>query len=485
MRPSIDDLVCHVWGRIDILPPTETRDLRLGFLIDSQKREEILDMTLPRALAGVRVLDFTWVRAGPWATRWLGAFGAEVIKIEWPEHLDILRGNRNTVPPEMELNPNTPGQFADTNVNKLGLTINVRTARGLELIKRLIAVSDVVIENFSSRVMRNWGIGYDVMQQLKPDIIYVSMAGFGHTGRHHHYTTMGPSAQALSGQTFLSGLPGKPPAGWGWSYLDDTGGMYGAMCVLTALHHRNVTGQGQHVDLSQMTAGITLTGPAFLDRTVNGRQARRDGYPPGNRTVWPGKPVTPNYRGPTVAPHNAYRTKGGGHNDWCVIACFSDAEWHDLVGLMGNPTWATDVRFSTLSGRLAHQEEMDEGIERWTQTLEKYELTAKCQGAGVHAMPVQSSENRVEHDPQLRARGMYGDIEHPLLGRRKVQGVPFKLSRSPAAVHRPAPLIGQHTRQVLQELLGLSLEEIRSGYADGTFWPKDKPMYPYIEEALR
>jgi benzylsuccinate CoA-transferase BbsF subunit len=442
-------------------------------------------MTLPRALAGVRVLDFTWVRAGPWATRWLGAFGAEVIKIEWPEHLDILRGNRNTVPPGMDLNPNTPGQFADTNVNKLGLTINVRTARGLELIKRLIAISDVVIENFSSRVMRNWGIGYDVMQQLKPDIIYVSMAGFGHTGRHHHYTTMGPSAQALSGQTFLSGLPGKPPAGWGWSYLDDTGGMYGAMCVLTALHHRNATSQGQHVDLSQMTAGITLTGPAFLDHTVNGRQARRDGYPPGNRTVWPGHPVTPSYRGPTVAPHNAYLTRGGGHNDWCVIACFSDVEWHDLVGLMGNPAWATDPTLSTLSGRLAHQEEMDEGIEVWTQTLEKYELTAKCQGAGVHAMPVQSAEDRVEHDPQLRARGLYSEIDHPLLGRRKVQGVPFQLSRSPAAVHRPAPLIGQHTRQVLQELLGLSLEDIRAGYEDGTFWPKEKPMYPYVEEALR
>jgi crotonobetainyl-CoA:carnitine CoA-transferase CaiB-like acyl-CoA transferase len=442
-------------------------------------------MTLPCALAGVRVLDFTWVRAGPWATRWLGSFGAEVIKIEWPEHLDILRGNRNTVPPGMELNPNTPGQFADTNVNKLGLTINVRTAGGLELIKRLIAISDVVIENFSSRVMHNWGIGYDVMQQLKPNIIYVSMAGFGHTGRHHHYTTMGPSAQALSGQTFLSGLPGKPPAGWGWSYLDDTGGMYGAMCVLTALHHRNATGQGQHVDLSQMTAGITLTGPAFLDRTVNGRQARRDGYPPGNRTVWPGSPVVPNYRGPTVAPHNAYRTKGGGHNDWCVIACFSDTEWQSLVGLMGNPPWAVDPLLGMLSGRLADQEKIDQGIECWTQTLEKYELTAKCQGAGVHAMPVQSSEDRVEHDPQLRARGLYHDIEHPLLGRRKVQGPPFKLSRSPATVHRPAPLIGQHTRQVLQELLGLSLEEIRAGYEDGTFWPKDKPMYPYIEETLR
>jgi benzylsuccinate CoA-transferase BbsF subunit len=442
-------------------------------------------MTSPRALAGVRVLDFTWVRAGPWATRWLGAFGADIVKIEWPEHLDILRSNRNTVPPGTEPNPNAPGQFADTNVNKLGLTINVRTPRGLELIKRLIAISDVVIENFSSRVMRNWGIGYDVMLQLKPDIIYVSMAGFGHTGRHHHYTTMGPSAQALSGQTFLSGLPGKPPAGWGWSYLDDTGGMYGAMCVLTALHHRHATGQGQHVDLSQMTAGITLTGPAFLDRTVNGRAARRQGYPPGNRTTWPGTPLVNNYRGPTVAPHNAYRTKGGGHNDWCVIACFSDREWQTLVDLLGRPTWATDDKFGHLAGRLQHQEEMDEGIERWTQTLEKYELAEKCQAAGVRAMPVQSSEDRVERDPQLKARGMYTELDHPLLGRRKVQGVPFKHSKTPAAVHRPAPLIGQHTRKVLEELLGLGLDDIREGYTDGTFWPKGMPLYPYIEEALR
>jgi crotonobetainyl-CoA:carnitine CoA-transferase CaiB-like acyl-CoA transferase len=442
-------------------------------------------MTLPRALAGVRVLDFTWVRAGPWATRWLGAFGADIIKIEWPEHLDILRSNRNTIPPGIDPGPNAPGQFADTNVNKRGLTINVRTPRGLELIKRLMAISDVVIENFSSRVMHNWGIGYDVMRQLKPDIIYVSMAGFGHTGPNHHYTTMGPSAQALSGQTFLSGLPGKPPAGWGWSYLDDTGGMYGAMCVLTALHHRNATGQGQHVDLSQMTAGVTLTGPAFLDHTVNGRPSRHPGYPPGNRAAWPGAPLAPNYRGPTVAPHNAYRTQGGGHNDWCVIACFSDQEWRTLVDLMGRPSWATQARFDHLPGRLQFQDDMDEGIERWTQTLNKYELTEKCQAIGVRAMPVQSAEDRVEHDPQLRARGLYTELEHPLLGRRKVQGAPFKLSKTPATVRTPAPLIGQHTVDVLQELLGLSRQEIKEGYDDGTFWPKSMPLYPYIEEALR
>ncbi|MDQ3831160.1 MAG: CoA transferase, partial [Candidatus Tectomicrobia bacterium] len=188
---------------------------------------------------------------------------------------------------------------------------------------------------------------------------------------------------------------------------------------------------------------------------------------------------------PTVAPHNAYRTHGGGHNDWCVIACFSDAEWQKLVDLMGCPGWATGATFANLSGRLQHQEELDEGIERWTQTIEKYELTEKCQAVGVRAMPVQSAEDRVERDPQLRARGMYPELVHPLLGRRKVQSVPFKHSRTPAAVHTPAPLIGQHTRKVMQELLGLSLDDIRAGYTDGTFWPKDMPLYPYLEETLR
>jgi crotonobetainyl-CoA:carnitine CoA-transferase CaiB-like acyl-CoA transferase len=438
----------------------------------------------PGPLAGVRVLDFTWVRAGPWATRWLGALGAEVIKIEWPERLDILRRNRVTTPPELEPGPNTIGQFTDTNANKLGMTLNVRTPRGLDLVKRLIAVSDLVIENFSSRVMQTWGLGYAEMQQIRPEIIYVSMAGFGHTGRHHHYTTMGPSAQALSGLTFLSGVPGKPPAGWGWSYLDDTGGLYGAMCALTALRHRNATGQGQHVDLAQMIAGITLNGPAFLDRTVHGRQARREGFPPGNRTVWPGAPQMHNYRGPMVAPHNAYRTKGGGYNDWCVIACFSDQEWQHLVNLMGGPAWSTDPKFCSMQGRIEHQEEMDQGIERWTQTLDKYALTERCQTAGVRAMPVQSAEDRVEYDPQLRARGLYTEMDHPLLGRRKFQGPPFKLSKSPAVMHRPGPLLGQHTREVCERLLGLSLEDIRQGYADGTFWPPEMPLYPYIQEAL-
>ena len=442
-------------------------------------------MGLPRPLEGVRVVDFTWVRAGPWAARWLGSFGAEVIKVEWPQNMDMLRQNRFTVPPGVEPGPNSTGQFADTNANKRGITVNVRTPRGLELVKELISVSDVVIENFSSRIMQNWGLGYDELRKLRPDVVYVSMAGFGHVGRHHHYGTMGPAAQALSGLTFLSGLPGEPPAGWGWSYLDDTGGMYGAMCALTALYHRRTTGKGQHVDLSQMITGITLTGPAFLDRTANGRMARREGYPPGNRSVWPGAPLVNNYRGPTVAPHNSYRTKGGGYNDWCVITCASDREWQGLVKVMGSPAWAVDAKLDLLEGRIRHQEEIDRGIEAWTQTLEKYDLMELCQDAGVRAMPVQSSEDRVEHDEQLRQRGMYTQMPHPMLGPWKFQNAPFKMSKTPPVVSSPPPMIGEHNREVLEDLLGVSHEEVLSGHEDGVLWPKGMPTFPYIEEALK
>ena len=430
-------------------------------------------------------MDFTWVRAGPWAARWLATFGAEVIKVEWPQNMDMLRQNRFTVPEGVEPGPNSTGQFADTNANKRGITVNVRTPRGLEMVKELISVSDVVIENFSSRIMQNWGLGYDDLRKLRPDVVYISMAGFGHTGRHHYYGTMGPAAQALSGLTFLSGLPGEPPAGWGWSYLDDTGGMYGAMCALTALRHRNATGKGQHVDLSQMITGITLTGSAFLDRTVNGRKARREGYPPGNRSVWPGTPLVNNYRGPTVAPHNSYRTKGGGYNDWCVITCFSDGEWQKLVEVMGGPSWATGAKFNLLDGRIAHQEEMDQAIESWTQTLEKYELMEKCQAAGVRAMPVQSSEDRVEHDRQLKDRGMYTPMNHPMLGPWKFQNAPFKMSKSPPVNSSPPPMIGQHNREVLEDLLGVGHHEVLQGYEDGTLWPKDMAKFRYVEEALK
>ena len=440
-------------------------------------------MSRPRALENIRVVDFSWVRAGPWATRWLGALGAEIIKIEWPES-ERGRVPSSTTPQNLEANLNTSGNFNDTNVNKKSLSLNVRSAKGLEIVKRLIAVSDIVIENFSSRVLQKWGLGYDELCSIKPDIVYVSMSGYGHTGRNHHYTTFGPVAQAASGLTHLCGLPDKPPAGWGWSYMDDTGGMYGAMCALTGLYHRNKTGQGQHIDLSQMVSSVPLNGSALLDFTVNGRGSRRAGFPPGNRAHWPGTPLVNNYRGPIIAPHNAYRTHPGEYNDWCVIVCHSDEEWRRLVQVMGGPSWATMPKFATLAGRLQHQEELDEYIETWSMTLGKYELTQRCQEGGVRALPVQSAEDRVEHDPQLHHRQMYLPMEHPALGSRKVQNAPFKLSETPAFNHLPSPLIGQHTQEIVEGLLGYTHEALRAGFADGTLWPTKRPRFPYMEEML-
>src|SRR5919199_509076 len=194
--------------------------------------------------------------------------------------------------------------FNSFSCNKLSITLDVRHPEGLKLIKRLIRVSDVIIENFSARVMARLGLGFEEQRTENPAIVYVSMAGFGQSGRHQDYVTYGPSVQALSGLTFLSGEPDKPPAGWGYSYMDHTAGYYAALAALMALHHRERTGEGQHVDLSQVEVGCTLTGAALLDYTVNGRPSRRPGVPSGNRTNWPGTPLTNTYRGPQAAPHN-------------------------------------------------------------------------------------------------------------------------------------------------------------------------------------
>jgi crotonobetainyl-CoA:carnitine CoA-transferase CaiB-like acyl-CoA transferase len=384
-------------------------------------------------------------------------------------------------PKGIEHSLNSSPTFNDTNPNKKSITINMRSEKGLDVIKRLVAVSDVVVENFSPKALRSWGLGYDVLREIKPDIVYVSQSGLGHTGRQSDYTTMGPTAQAFSGLTFSSGLPDRPPAGWGWSILDDLGGTNIAYAVMGSLYRRNRTGLGQHVDLSQMMIGVTLNGPAILDVTVNGRESRREGFPPGNRAHWPGTPLLNNYRGPTTAPHNAYRTKGGGYNDWCAIVCFTDMEWRKLVDVMGSPSWAADPAFETLSGRLEHQETLDRNIEAWTLTLDKYAVMEACQASGVRAMPVQSSEDRVENDPQIRHRVLFTELDHPVLGHRKFQNAPFKLSETPAVHKSAAPLIGQHTQEVLEGLLGLSHDDVVEGIENNIFWPKTMKRFDYIE----
>src|SRR3990172_1006538 len=267
-------------------------------------------------LTGIRVCDLTWIIAGPTATRVLADFGAEVIRVEHAQAVDPIRlgrpvnGERTTL--------NNSGFFNYFNRNKKSVLLNVRHPLGMELLHRLIAASDVVIENFSSGVLESWGLDFEAQRAINPGIIYCSISGYGHTGRDRHFTTWGPTAQALSGLTIMSGLPGKPPAGWGYSYMDHTAGYYGAIAIMMALHHRNRTGQGQYVDISQVETGMVLTGPAILDATVNGRSWRRPGMPPGNR-AWE----------PASAPHNTYPCAG--EDRWIAIAVRNDAEWQAMA----------------------------------------------------------------------------------------------------------------------------------------------------------
>ncbi|MBI4640474.1 MAG: CoA transferase [Candidatus Tectomicrobia bacterium] len=398
------------------------------------------------ALTGIRVVDFTWVLAGPQATRILADFGAQVIKIENPERPDFSRSygpaREGTRPPE------NSGYYNNHNRSKLGITLNVKHLKGQEIIRRLIAISDVVIENFSSRVMENLGLGYGELVKIKPDIIYVSMAGLGHAGPDHFVQTWGPTVQALSGLTFLSGLPGQQAAGWGFSYMDHTGGYYGAMAVLLAIYARNRTGQGQYIDLAQVEAAATLTGPAILEFFVNGRPSRRPGIPNGNRLEHP-----------STAPHGVYRCAGV--DRWCAIAVFTDEEWEALCKAMGNPVWTNDPKFSTRLARVANQDELDCLIEEWTVNYDPHDLMRLLQSMGVRAGAVQNAEDLTIRDPQIEERKLWVELDHPEVGRAKFDGIPIKLSETPGKLRRHGPLIGQDNDYVYGEILGMSPEEIK------------------------
>ena len=390
-----------------------------------------------RALEGVRILDFTWVVAGPVATRILADQGAEIIKIERRDTLDL--GTRRG------------GFSGNLHRGKQSTVVNMADPRGIDLAKRLAAVSDVVIDNFSARVMRNWGLDYAGLKRLKPDIIAVSMSGFGHTGPHKDYVSYGPTLQALSGYTLQMRHPGGEPAGWGYSYADMTGGYSGALAVLAALWHRKRTGQGQFVDLSQFEAISSLVGPGLLD-LLNRDTASE---PVGNRS-----------QEAPAAPHGVYRCRG--EDRWCALAVFSDEEWRSLCRVMGNPAWATQPRFASLASRLHHREDLDRHVQGWTGGHAPEEIMARLQSVGVAASVVANGED-LDRDPQLRSREYWARLPAKQEdGRADVvlDGPPFKLSRTPGYVAVPGPLLGEHTDDVLRRVLGLSAQQVAALKAD-------------------
>jgi crotonobetainyl-CoA:carnitine CoA-transferase CaiB-like acyl-CoA transferase len=406
------------------------------------------------ALSHLRICDFTGVLAGAGATKFLAAFGAEVIRVEDPVargRWDILRG----APPFKDERRGIEfgGGFQNHNVEKLGITLNMRSERGKELLRQLIPQCDAVTENFAAGVLERWGFGYPVLRELRPDIVYVSNCGFGQTGPYRTFKSWGPIAQAVGGLTFTSGLPDQPPAGWGYSYMDHTGGYTMAIAILAALFHRARTGEGQWVDLSCTEAAASLHGPALLDYTVNGRGVRRPGSPNSNRAQWP-----------LVAPHGIVPARGD--DCWIAIACRDDGEWRSLSKIVDDP-WSAEERWATLEGRLAGQDTLEAHLGAWTAGHDRFELAAQLRAEGIAAAPVQRPGERIDGDPSTAAYGLWPTVHHAAMGEVRVDGLPLHMSATDWRIERPAPLLGQDNDRVYRELLGLSQTEIDELRAEG------------------
>lgn len=420
----------------------------------------------PFPLQGVRIFDFSWFLASAGGTRFASALGADVIKVEWKDNPDTRLaamapvGGREarekaTAPLKGVTDSDMGGQFNNKNAGKSGISLNIRHPKGMEIARRLIAMSDVVAEGFSPGVLQRLGLGYDVLRSLRPDIIYVQQSGMGGIGTYGRFRTIGPVAAAFAGTSEMSGLPEPAmPAGWGYSFLDWIGAYSFATAIIGALYHRDRTGRGQWIDSSQCESGIFLKPVPILDWSANGREWRRI----GNRS--PYKPA---------APHGAYRCAG--EDRWIAIAAFDEAEWQALARVAGRADWLSDPRFATLESRLLHQDALDAAVTEWTQGQDAYACMAALQAAGVPAGVCQTAEDRCDHDPQLAALSWLTEVTGTKIGRWPVTEIPAKLAATPpysgGIIDRGAPGYGEDNARILGELLGYSSAQVAALAEEG------------------
>jgi len=383
-------------------------------------------MTTHPILHNIRILDFTWVLAGPYATRLLADFGAEVIKVQPLVAEAEDRFER--------------GYYNTWNRNKLGITLNLNQPQGITIARKLVGISDAVVENFTPRVMINWGLDYDNLKKIKTEIIMLSMSTMGHTGPWRDHVGFGPTVQAFSGITHLTSYPGQPPSGLGFAYADHVAGLMAALALLGALEYRRKTGEGQYIDISQVEVMSSLMGTAFLQYALDGQPLE----PMGNRS-------------PEAAPGGVYRCRG--NDRWCAVAVYTNEEWQGFKCALSNPDWTEDSRFNTLNGRRENTDELDRLVERWTIEHTAEEVMTLFQGCGIAAGVVQKARD-LANDPQLKSRNFFVELNHPEMGRTISDAAPIKLSDTPARYRRAAPAPGQDDDYVYKELLGMNDSEL-------------------------
>jgi benzylsuccinate CoA-transferase BbsF subunit len=394
--------------------------------------------SLKGPLAQVRVLDFTHTLAGSTSTLVLAAMGAEVIKVEHRKRIDnkdSLRVDRMR-PWMTEVVAPT---FVSTNYNKLGVTIDLGQAEGIDLVKKLTKVSDLVSNSFKPGTMDKYGIGYEELRKVKSNIVMISMSGHGATGPEYTYRGYAGIYSSLGGLAELVGYPDMPPTDTR-SSSDFRAGLYGAAAMLAALNHLQRTGEGQFIDYSQREANICAVPDAIMEYTMNGRNASRTGN--GH---------------PSMAPHNCYPCKG--KDRWISIAVGSQDEWLALCRVMGNPAWCAEERFSDEDKRWRNQEALDALIGIWTKGFESLDLMKILQEAGVAAMPSFDSKDLCE-DPHLKEREAFAYIEHAEQGRYLVLSPPWKMSVTPVTAGKCFPAPAEDNDYVFGELCGVPAEEL-------------------------
>lgn len=410
-----------------------------------------------RPLEGIRVVDFGWVAVGPVLSSLLAEFGAEVIKVESSRRLDYSRLIPTPLSEDEKISEALESRadeidrvplFHQYNRGKLGITVDLRHPRAPELLKRLVAKSDVVVENFSPRVLREVGLDYPRLARVKPGLIMISCSAAGQGGPWEAVRTFAPSLSSLAGLERLIGYPGERCLGaLTFGYADPSNAHHGLFAVLAALWHRESTGEGQWIDMSQLEATVGLVGEALMDYVMNGR-------------VWETQGATH----ATLAPHGIYPCRG--EDEWVALACQTETEWRRLCQVMDDPAWCREGRFVDLQSRRDNRESLDRLIAEWTRTVSAAEVASRCQAVGVPASPVLGLEAHSSH-PYFQARGTLASVSHPVLGSLALYTSPIKLEATPGKIQRPAPCLGEDNQRIFRDLLGLAPDEIERLRADG------------------
>jgi crotonobetainyl-CoA:carnitine CoA-transferase CaiB-like acyl-CoA transferase len=404
--------------------------------------------SMKQALQGVRVVEFAVGMAGPWIGRFMAYCGAEVIRIESKKRPGVVRLYVPPWAPEMGVQPEMSPWFTDWDAGKRFVALDLTRPEAVALAKRLVAASDIVVENYATGVMQKLGLGYPELAAAKPDIIMFSSSGYGDSGPDRSYVSWGPNIEALSGLAVLSGFPERECSMTQYAYPDALSALHGLFAVMCALDHRGRTGHGQYVNLSQLEATVGALGPLMMEPLALGREPGRL----GNRSA-------------RAAPHGCYRCRG--EDRWCAIAVFDDSEWERFCRVLGREEWLAEPRFAQLSARIENAEELDRLVEQWTQTRAEYDVMAAMQEAGIAAGVVQTTEDQLHRDPQLEARQFFEEIDHLKKGKVVATGIPLGLSDTPGRTTHAGSAVGHDNDYVLAEILGLSPEEIERYVALG------------------